>query len=618
MNALETALTYASQGWPVFPCDPATKQPYIRTGFKAATTDANQITAWWRQYPTAMVGLPTGAASGIWVLDIDLKPGANGAAELAKLEATHGNLPTTLIASTPSGGLHIYFSHVEGIRNRGSFEAGIDVRGEGGYVIAPGSVRHDGCVYEWKTRGTGIAAAPAWLLELVKPAKAKASNRTSTNKSNPTYSEAAIRSELLKLMGTKTGRNNALNDAAMAIGQFVGAGEISRHEAEERLYGAALANGYISKDGPAAARATIASGLDAGEKQPREIPEPHDDGLPHDDSDFAKNWSAKHKAANDNKKADDDSIDAETLLGMEFAELSYVIPGYVVEGLTVLGGKPKLGKSWWAYDAGIAVATGGQAMGSVPCEQGDVLYLALEDNRRRVQARIKTLCPVFRKQRGVDLKRLTVRTLAPAIDNGLFGEFDKWRLACKNPRLIIVDVYMKIRPPRKRSEDVYAADYAAVVPLQKYASEHRIAIVLVTHTRKAEAEDPLESISGTNGITGAADAVLVLSRGSKGTTLYGRGRDIEEIETAMKFENGKWSILGDADEVRKSSERRKIIETLKEANDELTPTEIAKRSGMKAPNVRVLLGKMVKDGEINQPRKGFYSVSYSRPTEQAA
>jgi hypothetical protein len=92
------------------------------------------------------------------------------------------------------------------------------------------------------------------------------------------------------------------------------------------------------------------------------------------------------KPANDNTK--DDTINAETLLGMDFAPLEYVIPGYVVEGLTLLGGKPKLGKSWWAYDASIAVATGGKAMGSVDCEQGDVLYLALEDNRRRVKDRL--------------------------------------------------------------------------------------------------------------------------------------------------------------------------------------------------------------------------------------
>ena len=139
--------------------------------------------------------------------------------------------------------------------------------------------------------------------------------------------------------------------------------------------------------------------------------------------------------------------------------------------------------------------------------------------------------------------------------------------------------------------------------------------MLVTHTRKMEAEDPLEAISGTNGVTGAADAVLVLARGTKGTTLYGRGRDIEEIETAMRFDGGRWSILGDADDVRKSDERRKIITTLKAAKDELSPKALADLTGMKAVNVRVLLGKMVASGDICQPRVGFYTVQFSKPQE---
>jgi AAA domain len=316
--------------------------------------------------------------------------------------------------------------------------------------------------------------------------------------------------------------------------------------------------------------------------------------------------------ANDNTK--DDTINAEKLLGMDFAPLEYIIPGYIVEGLTVLGGKPKLGKSWWAYDASIAVATGGKAMGSVDCEQGDVLYLALEDNRRRVKDRLLTLCPA-RKVQGINLDRLSVRTIAPRIDTGLLVELDKWRLSCNNPRLVIIDVFLKVRPPRKKGEDAYAADYEAVTPLQRYASEHRLAIVLVTHTRKMEAEDPLEAISGTNGVTGAADAVLVLSRDAKGTTLYGRGRDIEEIETAMRFDGGRWSVLGDADEVRKSGERRRIITALKEAKDELSPKALADLTGMKAVNVRVLLGKMVASGDICQPRAGFYTVQFSKPQE---
>ena len=82
----------------------------------------------------------------------------------------------------------------------------------------------------------------------------------------------------------------------------------------------------------------------------------------------------------------------------------------------------------------------------------------------------------------------------------------------------------------------------------------------------------------------------MLNRDAKGTTLYGRGRDIEEIETAMRFDGGRWSVLGDADEVRKSDERRKIVAALKQAKDELSPKAIADLTGMKAVNVRVLPG----------------------------
>ena len=127
------------------------------------------------------------------------------------------------------------------------------------------------------------------------------------------------------------------------------------------------------------------------------------------------------------------------------------------------------------------------------------------------------------------------------------------------------------------------------------------------------ADDPLEAVSGTNGVTGAAYAVLVLKRDAKGTTLYGRGHDIEEIETAMRFDNGRWSILGDADEVRKSDERRKIAAALKTAGDEQSPKAIADLTGMKAVNVRVLLGKMVASGEVSQPRLGYYTVPFVKP-----
>jgi DNA-binding MarR family transcriptional regulator len=146
------ALKTAGKGKPVFPCKD--KQPLTHRGFKDATTDPARVTAFWTRHPDAKIGMPTGRASGVFVVDVD---------QLEALGALQRELPETLTIRTPSGGLHFYFHHVEGITNRrGTLPAGIDVRGEGGYVIVPPS---DGYTVECHAP---VADAPEWLLETIK------------------------------------------------------------------------------------------------------------------------------------------------------------------------------------------------------------------------------------------------------------------------------------------------------------------------------------------------------------------------------------------------------------------------------------------------------------------
>lgn len=145
--------------------------------------------------------------------------------------------------------------------------------------------------------------------------------------------------------------------------------------------------------------------------------------------------------------------------------------------------------------------------------------------------------------------------------------------------------------------------------MQQFAGENRLACVVVTHVRKAEAEDPLEMVSGTNGLTGAADSTLVLDRDSSGAKLYGRGRDVEEIEKALRFDSGRWSVLGDAEEVHRSAERRKIRDALTEGTLPMKPEQIAKATGMKVNNISRLLGKMVTAGEIEKLAYGTYRAA---------
>lgn len=273
MTTLETALSYAATGWPVFPCSAETKAPLVARGLYAASTDPDTIRQWWSRYPDAMIGVPTGTPSGVWVLDVDMGDEVDGEAALASLEAEHGPLPLTRISRTPSGGRHMLFTLPEGVevRNRGRFAIGIDVRGSGGYFIAPGSVRLGGEMYRWETENEP-ADAPPWLLELVVKKQATISTEQYTPYipgTNDAYVDAAIADELSTLASTpKGGRNNKLYDAALAIGTFVGAGAIAESEARGALE--AVARQW---DNFSLSRKTINNGLTDGKAKPRAIPE---------------------------------------------------------------------------------------------------------------------------------------------------------------------------------------------------------------------------------------------------------------------------------------------------------------------------------------------------------
>jgi hypothetical protein len=169
---VRSALALARKGLRVFPCVVAGKQPATAHGCKDATVDPSVISAWWRQLPDANIGVATGAASGIFVVDVD---GLDAEAELRKLEVQHGALPATIEVITARG-RHIYLRMPGAVvRNTaGKIAPGIDTRGDGGYVLAPPSVHPSGRRYAWSVDcGPGIAAAPPWLLARI---EAPASN----------------------------------------------------------------------------------------------------------------------------------------------------------------------------------------------------------------------------------------------------------------------------------------------------------------------------------------------------------------------------------------------------------------------------------------------------------
>jgi RecA-family ATPase len=299
-----------------------------------------------------------------------------------------------------------------------------------------------------------------------------------------------------------------------------------------------------------------------------------------------------------------DRTNTEVIMAKEFEPIKWIVSGYISEGFTVLAGRQKLGKTWLAMDIAIAVATGGTALGSIACEDGDVLYIDLENGPRRIQRRIDTLYP--NKEARPDLSHLEWVPEAPQLNAGFIDELERWRKSVKKPRLVVIDVLQRIKPAGSATRNAYENDYSVWSPLQKWAMDKAIAVVGLHHTKKGGAEDPLEALSGSNGLSACADTTLVLDSDQNGRTLYVRGRDIEEKETALTFENGKWSMLGEAAVVRRTNERLAILSALLTADEPLGPKDISTATGNGQNSTNQLLYKMAKAGEVEKAGRGLY------------
>jgi hypothetical protein len=278
---LDAALDYAQNNIPVFPTNPLDKKPLTANDFKDATTDEAQIRAWWLKWPNAMIAAPTGSASAMWVVDLDLDPGKNidGAATLAQIGAKHGGIPKTLTAITPRGGRHLIFTWdttwnasksdpcVSIHNSAGRIGPGIDVRGEGGYVCLPPSRNANGGVYRFDPDGEEqTVSAPEWLIKLArKQWKTRAQ----------AWAEAALDRECKNVAAAQPGtRNDTLNTAAFNLFQIVHGGGLDEQVVRDRLFDAADTCGLIDDDGAASVDATLNSAYTAAQAQPRTRPTP--------------------------------------------------------------------------------------------------------------------------------------------------------------------------------------------------------------------------------------------------------------------------------------------------------------------------------------------------------
>lgn len=298
---------------------------------------------------------------------------------------------------------------------------------------------------------------------------------------------------------------------------------------------------------------------------------------------------------------------AADIMAMEFAPPKWAVPGVISEGFSLLCGPPKVGKSWMALGLGVDVARGNRALGSIDVEAGPVLYLALEDTARRLQNRLRKVLGDRPAPAG-----LTLATQCPPLPHGGDQAIAAWLDRHPGARLVIIDVFAKLRGNSAPGASAYDADYAAVGRAKKVADDYGVAVVAVHHVRKAGAEDFLSEVSGTNGLAGAADATLVLKRArNQGDgVLHVTGRDVDEAEYALAFDpsDGAWRMLDGPAEDHKISDTRAAILRWLRSTPGSTPKVIAEGVGLKADTVRQTCSRMLADGQLAAEPGGRYRV----------
>jgi len=296
------------------------------------------------------------------------------------------------------------------------------------------------------------------------------------------------------------------------------------------------------------------------------------------------------------------------LMRKEIPPVRWVVPGILPEGVALLAGKPKLGKSWLALGLCVAVAAGGYALGSVPVERGAALYLGLEDNERRLKSRLGKVLSRAEPPTGLDYA-----TFCPRLDEGGLEAVAGWLENYPDARLVVVDTLAKIRP-RAADKNIYQEDYQALEALLPLAAEHNAAIVVVHHLRKQSAADPLDEVNSSIGLTGGVDGALILKRDRTraDASLFVTGRDVEEEkDLALRWspDIGAWTLVGDAEEYRASQERQEILEYVREAGVPVRVKDVATALEKNYKTVAALMQKMLKAGTLSSPAYGKYEAA---------
>lgn len=540
-------------------CETPGKHP-ILIGWQDKATDKNpQIELWWKQYPGANLGIHVGRASGVAVFDVD--PRHNGDDALYELEQQLGRLPETRRVKTGGGGEHVYMKHPGGLLLSCTLAPGLELKADsppkpehngkphGANLVGVGSLHASGQRYAWEVSTVDLPFAPlpaAWLAYLREAAEdGQEGDFKAAKPFEGKYPDGRRYGALLSLLGTLRKRGLDVDELA-EMGLIFG---------EHR---------FLTPSTEAQVQRMVA--------------------------DVCRRYPAGEVLAP--QLADNTVWSHSRLMASDFAAPAFVVADLVAaDGLTMLGGRKKLGKSRLCLQLAIAVASGAPFLGR-PTLQGPVLYLCLEDGLARIKHRLG--------QAGApaDLSITYLPAFRP-LDEGGLTDLADWldRLA---PRLCIIDTLTAARSGRVRENE--SGDIADILNgLRRLAQDARTALLLAHHHGKHSYGDAGDDLRGSSAIAGASDINLGFYKSEAGYTLLSEGRDIEGAELRLEFDMVAWAwrLVGDARQLARSEadgDARAALRTLTEAD----ASTVGREMGKSRIAAQTALRRLVADGQATK------------------
>lgn len=535
-DMLCAALFYAEkQGFSVFPLLEKQKIPAISGGLNSATKEPGKIREWWGN-SNFNIGIRTGAESGFWVLDID---GQAGESDIAALEFEHGQLPETATQKT-SHGKHLLFAYPQDriIGNRAKLirhpeAGGLDVRGNGGYIVATPSIHPETLApYEWiiSPEDTSPQPAPLWLLDLVAPHECAIKPHISqsyvyqpqTRIGHSTSPDSIIKDQLAAVSNAPEGaRNHTLNVAAMKIGKVIQAADMSETEAKSLLAGAAKQAGLETVE----IEKTINSGFNFGVKSPylygQKTPERSEavkKNSPSNESSAKKN-AEKHGGAEPSPFRFLSIPDMERLPDPE-----WIIDGvFARKSFGIIYGPPKRGKTFVALDMALSVSAGLDDWQGRPVRAGGVLYIAGE-GVGGLKKRVKAWLNHHQVSSDIPFRILasTVNFMLPEQVTALLTAIDALG---EQFSMVIVDTVARAM---LGGDENAAKEMGLFVASCDIVKEHTGACVVGIHHSGKNSDNGMR---GSSALLGAVDTVLKIDKEEETVTIVmEEQKDAEPLE----------------------------------------------------------------------------------------